>query len=295
MTRTVRRPGFSLVELLVVIGIVAVLIGLLVPAIQRIRAAAALTGCTNNLKQIGLAAHQFHNVNSAFPSGVQDLRSVDGYPFSSWLTHLLPCLEQQALWDSTVSAYAQTRNPRNNPPHVGLATVVPVFACPSDGRVEHVQFAPSNGINVALTSYLGVLGTNLKDRGGVLYRNSHVRIADITDGTSNTLFAGERPPSADFQYGWWDAGIGQGYPGSLDMIVGAQEINVLPAKLNSCPAGPYSYGPGSLANPCDIFHFWSLHAGGGNFLLADGSVRFVSYGISTSTLTAAATISRGDT
>lgn len=275
--RPIRRRGFTLIELLVVIAIIAVLIGLLLPAVQRVRDSAARAQCANNLKQIGLAAHQHHGSFRSFPAGTESSRRRGAYGLSSWLARLLPYLEQQPLWAATQAAYAQSRSPFKNPPHRGLATVVPVFACPADGRTEQVQIARREGIPVALTSYLGVEGKDLTTNDGVLFRDSYLRIADITDGTSNTLFAGERPPSTDFQYGWWYAGVGQRYTGSADMILGVEEQNVMLVTAGSCPPGTYAFAPGSIANQCDMFHFWSPHSGGAHFLFADGSVHFLSY------------------
>ncbi len=276
MRRASARPALTLVELLVVIAIIGILIGLIVPAVQQVRESAARIQCANNLKQIGLAAHQYHSAYGCFPAGIQ----VNGpCPFSSWLTQLLPYIEQHPLWAATTNAYAADLDCEDNPPHVGLATVIPLFCCPDDFRVTQVQFAPVDQVNVALTSYLGVSGQNLTSLDGVLYPDSHVRVLDITDGTSNTLFAGERPPSTDFEFGWWYAGYGQNYTGSLDMILGVTEINAMPVVSGpaSCGPGTYGYGPGNFGNQCDMFHFWSPHPGGAHFLFADGSVRFVSY------------------
>jgi prepilin-type N-terminal cleavage/methylation domain-containing protein/prepilin-type processing-associated H-X9-DG protein len=273
-----RRHGFTLIELLVVIAIIGVLIALMLPAVQRIRAAAMRTQCANNLKQIGLAAHQYHDANKLFPAGMRAQKGKDPYRYASWLTFLLPYVEQQGLWAATQGAYRNTRSFTQNPPHIGLSTVVPVFTCPADSRAGSVQTAQRENIAVALTSYLGVSGQDLNTLDGVLFRDSRIRIADITDGTSNTLFAGERPPSTDFQYGWWYAGVGQRFTGSAEMILGVREKNVMLVTKGSCPPGTYNYGPGRLDNQCDMYHFWSPHLGdGAHFLFADGSVRFLSY------------------
>lgn len=273
------RRGFSLVELLVVMGIITVLLALLLPAVQRVRDAAARTHCGNNLKQIGLAAHLYHDSKKRFPPGLRYNRGRDPQLYSSWLAELLPYLEQQQLWAATQLAYQQSQRPFQVPPHTGLATVVPVFACPADARADQVQLAQREKILVALTSYLGVLGKDLTTNDGVFFRDSLIRLADITDKTSNTLLAGERPPSTDFQYGWWYAGVGQRLTGSADMILGVEEQNVLPVTVGSCPPETYTFTAGDVNNQCDMFHFWSLHIGGAHFLWADGSVRFLTYGV----------------
>jgi prepilin-type N-terminal cleavage/methylation domain-containing protein len=276
-SRSVRR-GLTLIELLVVFAIVAIMVGLLAAAIQRVRDAAARAQCSNNLKQIVLGAHHYHDTKKRFPAGVHSGKGHDPYRMATWLTFLLPHLEQQPLWRSTEDAYRQTRTFTQNPPHIGLATVVPVFSCPADGRVDQVQIAQRERIPIALTSYLGVEGRDLKTLDGVLFRDSQIRIADIVDGTGNTLFAGERPPSPDYQYGWWYAGIGQRYTGSADSVLGVCEWNILRVSKGTCAPGTYQFGPGSMSNPCDMFHFWSPHAGNGaTFAFADGTVRFLQY------------------
>jgi prepilin-type N-terminal cleavage/methylation domain-containing protein/prepilin-type processing-associated H-X9-DG protein len=272
------RPAFTLVELLVVLAIVGVLVGLLLPAVQRVRDAGMRLKCANNLHQIGLAATQYHDVQGSFPPGSCSASGPNkAYFLAGWTTFLLPYLEQAALWNSTVAAYQQSRSPFRNPPHVGLATVVPTFACPADPRSEQVQFAPRDQFWVALTCYLGVEGQDLYSQDGIFFRDSHVRIADITDGTSSTLLAGERPASADLQFGWWYAGAGQRFTGSTEMLLGVREQNVQPVTAGSCPPGTYSYAPGRIDNQCDLYHFWSPHAGGASFLFADGSAHFLTY------------------
>jgi prepilin-type N-terminal cleavage/methylation domain-containing protein len=272
------RQAFTLLELLIVLAIVAVLLGLLLPAVQKLRDAAARLKCANNLHQIGLAAHQYHDTMRSLPPGMRSLAVRNQpYPFASWLTMLLPYVEQGALWNATVTAYQQTRSPYKNPPHLGLATVIPIFACPADPRADQVQFAPRDKFYVALTSYLGVEGEDLYSQDGVLFRDSAVRFAEITDGLSNTLLAGERPASADCQFGWWYAGAGQRFSGSAEMELGVREPNLMPVTKGSCPPGIYSFAPGSLSNQCDMFHFWSPHIGGAFFLFADGSIHFLSY------------------
>ena len=103
------------------------------------------------------------------------------------------------------------------------------------------------------------------------------RLTDIVDGSSNTPFAGERPPSSDSNFGWWYAGRGQDDSGSVDMILGVREWNAQSFLLRRCPLGASSFVPGRMDRLCDALHFWSLHDGGGHFAFADGSVRFLSY------------------
>jgi prepilin-type processing-associated H-X9-DG protein/prepilin-type N-terminal cleavage/methylation domain-containing protein len=272
-----RRSAFTLVELLVVIAIVAALLGLLLPAVQKTRAAASRLACTNNLKQIGLALHSYHDTGGALPPGLTPRRKGEPFPDMGWLTRLLPFVEQQPLWDLTTVAYAERPSNPYGLPHYGIMTPIKVFGCPADGRVTSAQVTHQD-LRVALSSYLGVLGTNLSRNDGALYWDSRIRLTDILDGMSNTLMVGERPPSADFWYGWWYAAQGQARSGSADTVLGVREVRFADDEYTpGCPPGPYRFVQGSLTNPCDVFHFWSLHSGGANFLFADGSVQFLAY------------------
>jgi prepilin-type N-terminal cleavage/methylation domain-containing protein/prepilin-type processing-associated H-X9-DG protein len=267
------RCGFTLIETLVVIAIIATLVSLLIPAVHRIRDAANRTRCVNNLRQIGLALHHYHGAYNSLPPGMSYQGGADPYPFMSWNTRLLPFLEHSDLWKQAQAAYAQTDRFWKDPPHP-LATPLSVYGCPSDPRTLAVGTA--KGHSVAFTAYLGVEGTNQFRHDGLLFLDSAVRFSDVTDGLSNTLLVGERPPSANQWLGWWYAGLGQNNDGSAEMILGVRERNF--GHWNqTCPPGPYSFGPGRIENQCDLFHFWSRHIGGANFLLADGSVHFLSY------------------
>lgn len=283
--------GYTLLEVLVVIAIMGVLTALLLAAVQRTRERANQLACQNKLHQIALALQNYHDVHGSLPPGVSYRNGTDPYPFMSWNTRLLPFLEQDALWNLAVAAFAKDPRFLNNPPHVDLVTFVPLFACPSD-PLNFQTRTLAGTFRVAFTDYLGVEGTNQFSKDGLLYLDSQVRLTGISDGTSNTLMVGERPPSADGVLGWWYAGEGQSQDGSADMVLGVREMNASVYAPN-CPAGPYGYGPGNGQNQCDVFHFWSFHPGGAHFLFADGSVHFLPYAAA-SVLPALATRAGGE-
>jgi prepilin-type N-terminal cleavage/methylation domain-containing protein/prepilin-type processing-associated H-X9-DG protein len=291
-------PGFTLLELLVVLAIVAVLLGLLAVAVQRVRERAQRLQCQSNLRNLGLALHGYHDANEAFPPAL----SARPPRYLSWMARALPYLEQDALWREAVQAYSVNPWPWANPPHP-TDRMVALFACPSDPRLlaaaspDDIRYFTRPGgvahpvaVRVGLTSYVGVSGTDLRGRDGTLYADSRTRLTDVLDGTSHTLLVGERPPSDDLAYGWWYAGPGQELTGSADVVLGAAERNVV---RPDCPPGPFAFGPGRFKGPCDLFHFWSPHPGGANFLAADGSVRFLSY-TAAATLPALATRAGGE-
>lgn len=280
-----------------VLAVIAVIVSILLPAVQYSRATASRLECLNRLRQIGIALHGFESNSRSFPAGKSDGTTMPGqFRNMSFLAAVLPYLEQPALWELAVAAYEQTPFSLRNPPHVALARAVPAFACPLDGRVERPQSAPSlGGAMVGLTSFLGVSGIDYSDQKGVFFHGAGVRFADISDGTSNTVAVGERPPSPDVNYGWWYSGWGQDGSGNADLFLGMQE-RVAPPPSRFVGQGcrsPAVYSAGRLDDYCDALHFWSLHDGGANFLLCDGSAKIFSYS-STGILNAMATRSAGD-
>jgi prepilin-type processing-associated H-X9-DG protein len=260
--------------LLLVIAILAVLFALLLPAVQRVRDAACRAQCLNNLRQIGLGLHNYHDVHRRLPPGCSFAYDADDFPFLAWSARLLPYIEREDLWRRVAPAFALDKDFRKDPPHP-CSVVVALFNCPADSRTHLIPESGGNRNSIALTSYLGSEGTNQFLRDGVLFLDSRVRLADISDGTTYTLMIGERPPSADRVFGWWYGGWGQGKEGSADMVLGVRERHFDYAP--GCPTGPYHFQRGRINDQCDAFHFWSLHLGGAHFAFADGSVRFLSY------------------
>jgi prepilin-type N-terminal cleavage/methylation domain-containing protein len=287
MSRPNARRGFTLIELLVVIAIIAILIGLLLPAVQKVREAAARMKCSNNLKQMGLALHNFHDTQGLFPPGIgaagdrqTALFSATIPPnlmFASWFTHILQYTEQDNLYRVMT------------PNTTGLGRPVPLYACPSDPKG---QFGYNgNGFNGQLTSsYAGVFGRDMYVNytgEGILYWRSKVGINNITDGTSNTIMVGERPASLqNGWWGWWDSSRSPGSVWDYDVVGGTANSGSFFGNTSdnydgtSCPSGTAAgiyRAPGTKPNACDFDHFWSYHPGGAMFVMGDASVRFIPY------------------
>jgi prepilin-type N-terminal cleavage/methylation domain-containing protein/prepilin-type processing-associated H-X9-DG protein len=269
-----RRRGFTLVELLVVIAIIAVLIGLLLPAVQKVREAANRLSCTNNLKEIGLGLHNYHGTVGRFPPG-GTTSATHGLGFQ---VVILPYLEQSALY-GRFDFTKDYLSPNNT--LLGFLKL-PVLFCPSGVRLySEASFEFVNGQPPFTTHYYGNMGPKIagSDRyqvvyppgfsqggwaqQGVLGKDTRLRLADITDGTSTTFLAGEisfdKPGYRMWTRGCW-ADTGSGQPCSSCRNV-TNAINTT--------------GYNGADNYNDV-SFGSMHPGGANFLFCDGSVRFVS-------------------
>jgi len=265
-----KRHGVSIVDTLVVIGIMGLLAGLLMPAIQRVRGAADQLACADNLRQLSIALHHYHADHGGFPPRTFNRNRVGSE--LSWRVLLLPYLEQASLWTRTEQARRLDPDPTHAPPHDGFAMALKVFVCPADARLLR-PLANADRLVAGYSSYVGVGGGRQVD--GIMTLPA-ARLTDVRDGTSNTLIVGERPPSDDLRVGQWyplvtrpAKGLWGGPDPSL-LAVGAHVVGA--------PCGePLEFGPGRTNNPCDTFHFWSLHQRGANFLFADGSVRFLRY------------------
>jgi prepilin-type N-terminal cleavage/methylation domain-containing protein/prepilin-type processing-associated H-X9-DG protein len=266
------RRAFTLIELLVVMAIISILVGLLLPAVQKVREAAARMTCANNLKQIGLACHNYESTFMALPPGYTASAAYpDTAPGWGWATYLLPYLEQ-----TVVANQINTAQPVESQP--AIRTVLKVFLCPSD-QVTPTPIAVTGPTGTTIctaapSSYAATVGSDDSEvddptGNGIFYRNSATRMTEITDGTSNTVMVGDRA--------WADTkGIWAGVP------TGAV------ARAGPTNPWPTVTGPGqclilahnnwvNIKTDADggLDDFSSKHPGGVNLVFADGSVRFV--------------------
>ncbi len=315
-------PGFTLVELLVVIAIIGVLVALLLPAVQSAREAARRMQCTNNLKQLGLALHNFHDIRLAFPAALDELGNspaVGNLWVASWTPHVLPYIEQQGLfaqyrfdqhWQD-----AATNDAANGP----VKQNVKGFTCPSAptrstrpananrGNIDYaatserqypnpfLNAAQSSAVSEADPNYIGVLGRNvLLSVSPVAHRPANRRMAQITDGTSNTFLLAECAGRNSFYWmgklqpttisnGPWGA------PAARLQIGGCDSNNpAYPASTNNV-AGPRAL---NCINHKEIYAF---HPSGANVVMCDGAVRHLSANMDLNTVYALLTRERGET
>ncbi|OAI40015.1 hypothetical protein AYO40_00885 [Planctomycetaceae bacterium SCGC AG-212-D15] len=322
-------------ELLVVIAIIGILIGLLLPAVQKVREAANRMKCGNNLKQIGLALHNYYSTYEFLPPG----GAVDQAPWgtaagtygSSWLAYLLPYIEQQALYREL--QFASSSGWGNAVDGAAISDVIiPIYRCPSSPLPMHATYPPpgSTGGGPMVPSYVGIsgIGTNnlipgyTESRinagggssgccsggwaggGGVLFPNSKVRFADMSDGTSNTMVVSEQgdfmtDTSGNKQHwssgacvGWMIGATGSGVPPNYNPGGDARQFNMTSIKYSINQKTGWS-GDCAATGVCDNLGsnipLNSTHAGGVNILLGDGAVRFLSDSTSIAVLAQLAT------
>jgi prepilin-type N-terminal cleavage/methylation domain-containing protein/prepilin-type processing-associated H-X9-DG protein len=266
MRQSKLRGAFTLIELLVVIAIIAILIALLVPAVQKVRAAAAQTTCQNQMKQIGLALHNYHGVHKRFPPGRSKTNYTSAYTYPGWMHHILDHLEQTAIQGKEQATALSTRG-----------DLIRNFLCPADLR--DLIPATVGGTTRGFTSYLAVTGSDWND--GVFQADSKgVPILDIQDGASNTVMVGERPPNPNLVWGEHllsDFDTILPVKNTLMIPTSPYETSMLPAPYNCNIKVPYFFTLGKVDDNCDLYHYWSFHSEGANWIFADGSVRFINY------------------
>jgi len=280
------RRGFTLIELLVVIAIIAVLIALLLPAVQSAREAARRAQCTNNLKQLALAAHNYMSAVGVLPQGIQfqfDPVSGDFWSSGSCLVPLMQYAEQQQIFNAVNFDINMYSAPNTTISGIGVATLW----CPSDGTIQKKFTFPTGSLDGGpLPMYYNSYGANagewfqftfnqprIDQCNGLIFMFSSIGPRDILDGMSSTMLFGERAhgllgPTEINCWNWWTSGnYGDSMFGTFF------PINVFKKNLNVYSDGWHT----SLDGGCGPFvsAASSFHPGGANFAFADGSVKFL--------------------
>jgi hypothetical protein len=265
-----------LVEVLVVIAIIGILVALLLPAIQYARESARRTQCTNHMRNIGVALHNFHDVHSHLPAGwIADV--ADGEPGWGWGAHLLHFLEQNALLDNQIHLDDHIDETENEE---ARQAVIPIYGCPSDPKADDrvlLTGLHTSLFEVGRSNYVGVFGTEEVEDDpshgdGTFFHNSWIRFADILDGQSNTLLVGER--SSKHGDSTW-VGMIHGATDAMARVVGS---------CDHAPNDPHAH----------FDDFGSFHATGANFVLGDASVRLIGSDIDLGVYRALATRAGGE-
>jgi prepilin-type N-terminal cleavage/methylation domain-containing protein/prepilin-type processing-associated H-X9-DG protein len=258
-----RRAGFTLIELLVVIAIVGVLVALLLPAVQGAREAARRGHCTNNLKQVALALHQYLGVHGVFPSAV--VGATNAGPLHTWMVMILPHLERQALYasyncDVRHDATANT---------TALGTVVPAYLCPSSDA------PPRRDDGFASNNYAASAGTVTGLTEGLMFPGSRIGVHQILDGTSSTIAAGE----IGFNTLGWGRGSAAGADGGGGGGAGAAFARGVARWWrceSACAVPGFNPRESGCNNNCERrFQFSSRHPAGAMFGFADGHVQYL--------------------
>jgi prepilin-type N-terminal cleavage/methylation domain-containing protein/prepilin-type processing-associated H-X9-DG protein len=288
MNTSVRR-AFTLVELLVVIAIIGILIALLLPAVQAAREAARRSQCSNNLKQIGIALHNYHDTFKTLPPG---WFTPNGMPGDSrycwaWSAAILPFMEQGALQDASQYGKINIHTASGTPALLTiLQTPVPTYRCPSDIGPATNNWLAIRSNRMATSNYVGTHNSDYWDKngdpeqGGIFIENEGTRFRDIRDGLSNTLMVGERKWSFQDVNGDTlisaSAHVWGGVPGhSSDWRWGYQvALGVYRMNLHGTDQSGKIYSGEVSMRGANAFS--SFHPGGAQFCLADGSVRFIS-------------------
>ena len=305
-----KKSAFTLVELLVVIAIIGVLIALLLPAVQQAREAARRMQCTNHLKQVGLAVHNYHDTHLVFPPGVlaRQLNAALGtgiYPNRlSWMPLLLPVLEQGALYDQLLPHMKTT--PSGSYPSELMNTKIATLMCPSDPNAGQTGEAHGDGSvdfnNGFHGNYLLCSGSeeitaaNSTNLSGMFYYLSKTNFASVTDGTSNTVMGSEVllvPSNSSGKRDWRGRYYRADHLSSLVSTFMPPNPNVTD-KCRTCEAGTPNYAPCTGSTDPQVIYARSRHPGGVMTMLGDASVTFTAETINLDTWRAMGTRSNGD-